>query len=359
MVAPEKCFTSNPYLTGQNQLQLTYNPVYPDISKSQWGIDSVSITFLVGIDDYDLSAGWQKAYSKYNMHTGYKREVDYKGQSLYLYVSLSGRCTVRFNAAKLVHHDPLKLLDPDLFLEEIELLLIFLFPYVSSFRIWKKYQSPIAMHTDWLSQINLSRLDIAINLETVTKANLEQLELSKIPRSNMKVIFKVPSRTLTIEVKTKNEGKDHIYDKTHELALEHKIKINKQVHRFETQLRGSRVKKGIELAQINRTSIWLLLVERWRKAGFEVVQVSQQLIDAILDLEPRLGKSIVEYLQMKQARLTITRSIPTIRKYEKSIKAIQETIDQNQNNKHFLDLKYLFESKKQKMAPVNSDKNSE
>jgi hypothetical protein len=359
MVHQEKSFSSNPYLTGQNQLQLTYNPVYPDISNSQWGIDSVSITFLVGIDDYDLSAGWQKAYSRYNMHTGYKKEVDYKGQSIYLYVSLSGRCTVRFNAAKLIHHNPLKLLDPALFLEEIERLLTFLFPYVSSFRIWKKYQAPVAMHSDWLSQINLSRLDLAINLETVTKANLEQLELAKIPRSNMKVVFKIPSRTLTIDVRTKNEGKDQIYDKTHELALEHKIKINMQVHRFETQLRGSRVKKGIKLAQINRTSIWLLLVERWRKAGFEVVQVSQQLIDAILDLEPRIGKSIVNYLKMKQARMTITLSDPTIRKYEKVIKAIQETIDQNQNNKHFLDLKHLFESKKQKMAPVNSDENSE
>jgi hypothetical protein len=359
MVHQEKSFTSNLYLTGQNQLQITYSPSYPDISNSQWGIDSVSITFLVGIDDYDLGAGWQKAYSKYNMHTGYRKEVHYKGQSIFLYVSLSGRCTVRFNAAKLVHQDPLNLLDPDLFLEEIEHLLIFLFPYVSSFRIWKKYQAPVVMHTDWLSQINLSRLDIAINLETVTKANLEQLELAKIPRSNMKVIFKVPSRTLTIDVRTKNEGKDQIYDKTHELALEQKIKISRQVHRFETQLRGSRVKKGIKLAQISRTSIWLLLVERWRKAGFEVVQVSQQLINAILDLEPRIGKSIVEYLQMKQARLTITRSIPTIRKYEKSIKAIQETIDQNQNNKHFLELKHLFESKNQKMAPVNSDENIE
>jgi hypothetical protein len=169
----------------------------------------------------------------------------------------------------------------------------------------------------------------------------------------MKVIFKVPSKTLTIEIKSKTQGKEHLYDKTHELALERKIKINEQVHRFETQLRGSRVKKGIKLAQINRTSMWQLLVERWRKAGFEVVQVSQQLIKAILDLEPRIGKSIVNYLQMKQARMTITLSDPTIRKYEKSIKAIQETIDQNQNNKHFLDLKYLFESKNQKMAPPN------
>jgi len=349
----------NLFLTGQNQLQLTYNPVYPDISTSQWGIDSVSITFLVGKTDYDLSAGWKKAYNRYNMHTGYKKEVAYKGQSIYLYVSLTGRCTVRFNAAKLVHQDPLNLLDPDLFLDEIEELIVFLFPFVSSFRIWKKHHSPVVMHDDWLSQINLSRLDIAINLETVTKANLEQLELAKIPRSNMKVIFKVPSKTLTIEIKTKNEGKDHIYDKTRELDLVHKVKINKQVHRFETQLRGSRVKKGIKLAQINRTNIWLLLLERWRKAGFEVVQVSQQLIDAILDLEPTIGKSIVNYIQMKQARMTITLSDPTIRKYEKSIKAIQETIDQNQNNKHFLDLKHLFESKKQKMAPVNSDENSE
>jgi hypothetical protein len=175
----------------------------------------------------------------------------------------------------------------------------------------------------------------------------------------MKVVFKIPSRTLTIDIRTKNEGKDQIYDKTHELALEHKIKTNRQVHRFETQLRGSRVKKGLNLAQINRTSLWLLLVERWRKAGFEVVQVSQQLINAILDLEPRIGKSIVNYLQMKQARMTITLSEPTIRKYEKSIKAIQETIDHNQNNKHFLDLKHLFETKNQKMTPVNWEDNSE
>jgi len=62
---------------------------------------------------------------------------------------------------------------------------------------------------------------------------------------------------------------------------------------------------------------------------------------------------------MKQARMTITLSDPTIRKYEKSIKAIQETIDQNQTNKHFLDLKHLFENKNQKVAPVNLNENCE
>jgi len=57
--------------------------------------------------------------------------------------------------------------------------------------------------------------------------------------------------------------------------------------------------------------------------------------------------------------MTITLSTPAIRKYGKFIKAIQETTNQNQNTKHFLDLKHPFESNYQKVATLNSDENSE
>jgi hypothetical protein len=343
MVAPGKSFTSIPYLTGQNQLQLTYNPTYPDISAHQWGIDSISFTFLVGTTDYDLRSGWAESRNRTGVHVGYKLQVDYLGQPIFLFISLSGRCTVRLNAARLEHQDPLNLLDPDLLLEHLEKLLIFLFPYVSSFRIWKKYRSPIAMHSDWVEQINLSRLDIAANLANVTKGNLHSLELTKIPRSNTKVTFKIPSKILTIEVRTKNEGKDQIYDKTHQLALEKKIKIPLQVHRFESQLRGKRLKQNINLKSINRTAIWSLLESRWQKAGFEIVEASPELINAILDIEPRIGKSIVNYLRMKEARLSIDLSSPTISKYEKIIKLVQGIISKDNSQNHLLTLRSLFE----------------
>jgi hypothetical protein len=344
MVHFEKSFTSNPYLTGQNQLQLPYKPSYPDIAGSQWGVDSVAINFLVGVNDYDLKAGWYKAYNRYGAHVGFKREVAYKGQYISLFISLSGRCTVRFNAAKLVHTNPLNLLDPAELIPEIKKLLEALFPYVSSFRIWKKYQQPLVMHQDWVSQINLSRLDIAVNLENVTPTQLHALELGKIPRSNTKVTFKIPSKTLTIELRTKNEGKDQIYDKTHELDLEKKIKISKQVHRFESQLRGKRLRSNVKLSQVNRNFIWTLLEQRWNKAGFEVIQVSPELIAAILDLEPRIGKSIVNYIHMKQARLFASISDPTRRKYENIIKSVQETLDRCNSTKNLLELRFLYEN---------------
>jgi hypothetical protein len=106
--------------------------------------------------------------------------------------------------------------------------------------------------------------------------------------------------------------------------------------------------------------VWELLKERWEEAGFRVVQVSKKLKDLILFEHPRIGKSIVSYLEMKAAGIEPNLSDPTERNYLKLIREAQEKIDANQSQKHVLELESLItKTKKIKKAPVNSDSNSE
>ena len=106
--------------------------------------------------------------------------------------------------------------------------------------------------------------------------------------------------------------------------------------------------------------MWELLKERWEEAGFRVVQVSKKLKDLILLEHPRIGKSIVSYLEMKAAGIEPNLSDPTERNYIKLIKEAQERIDINQTRKHVLELEALIKNtKKTKKVPVNSDENGE
>jgi len=359
MVYNEKNLSPSSYLTGLTQRQITYVPAYPDITDNQWGIDTVSITFQVGKGDFDLSDGWKQERDGFGKLVCYKRFVEYQGVYITLTIYPAGWCVVNFNAARLVHADRLKLLDPDLLHQEIENLIIFLFPFVSSFRIWRKYKNPVDRYSDWFQQIRLSRLDVAINLRNVTKANLLDLEMARVPGQNIKIIYKKTKTTTTIEIHTESQGKDHIYDKTYQLDKKIGVKISEKVHRFEAQLKDARLRRSISLAQINRLKVWELLKERWEEAGFRVVQVSKKLKDLILFEHPRIGKSIVSYLEMKAAGIEPSLSDPTERNYIKLIKEAQEEIDANQAQKHVLELEALItKTKKTKKAPVNSDENS-
>jgi len=360
MVYNEKNLSPSSYLTGLTQRQITYVPAYPDITDNQWGIDTVSITFQVGKGDYDLSDGWKQERDAYGKLTSHIRFVEYKGVYIALTIYPTGWCVVNFNAARLVHADRLKLLDPELLHQEIENLIIFLFPFVSSFRIWRKYRNPVDRYSDWFQQIRLSRLDVAINLRNVTKANLLDLEMARVPGQNIKIIYKKTKMTTTIEIHTETQGKDHIYDKTHQLKLKPRPKLSEKVYRFEAQLKDARLRRSISLANVNRLKVWELLKDRWEAAGFRVVQVSKKLKDLILIEHPRVGKSIVSYLEMKAVGIEPNLSDPTERNYLKLIREAQEKIDGNQTKKHALELESLItKTKKTKKAPVNSDENSE
>lgn len=86
----------------------------------------------------------------------------------------------------------------------------------------------------------------------------------------------------------------------------------------------------------------MLLKERWGKAGFRVIQVSKKLKDLILLDHPRIGKSIVSYLEMKAKGIATNLSDPTERKYLKMIKQAQEKLDKTQPTKHELELESLI-----------------
>jgi len=186
--------------------------------------------------------------------------------------------------------------------------------------------------------VRLSRLDVAINLRNVTRANLLDLEAARVPGQNIKIIYKKTKKTTTVEIHSDTQGKDHIYDKTYQLDSKVGIKIPEQIHRFEAQLRGERLKNSVMLSKINRTRIWQVLKERWEKAGFRVIQVSKQLKDEILLEYPRIGKSIVNYLEMKSKGISPHISDPTERSYIKKIRAVQERLDKSKGPRNVLEL---------------------
>ena len=358
MVTSEKNFASNPYLTGQNQLQITYKPAYPDISNSQWGIDTVNITFPVGLGDYDPRNGWRASTQADGTLTRLSQKIQYRNQDVFVSINvIKGWCFISFNAAKFVHSDHISLLDPDFLISEIKTMLIFLFPFVSSSRIWNKHRSPISFYPNWHEELNLKRLDITINLEGVSKQNFHDLKRGKIPRSNKRAIFESPIGVETISIFTHGEGHRKIYDKTNQLRKIQKRSISKQVHRFEVQLQNSRLTPVKKLTRINRTLVWELLKQHWEEAGFRLHSATDQLKDAIQLLYPTIGNRINGYLNNKEDGKLPTITPPTKRKYEKIIQETEKLIDPKLSGKNFLELENLI--KKHEAIPVNSDENSE
>jgi len=353
MVQFEKSFTSSPYLTGQTQLQITYNPSYPDIGTGQWGIDTVHITFQVGTNDYDPGNGWKATTQPDGTLTRLTQYIVYQKASIYISINvLRGWCFVSFNAARLIHEDRLCLLDPDLFTSEIQKLLVFLFPYVSSLMIWNKHQNPLVLNPNWQEHVYLQRLDIAANLENLSKQTFHDLKMAKIPRQNKLMIIESPSGVQTICMFTKGEGQRKIYDKSTELWKNHEIFTPYQVHRFESQLQSSRLDPLKNLALINRTYIWQLLKQHWEEAGFRLHNSSDQLKDAIKLLYPRIGARIILHLENKSAGKMPAFTKPTTRKYERIIADTEKLINPQRTVDSYLELENLI--KKQPAIRVNS-----
>lgn len=353
MVHQEKSFTSSPYLTGQTQLQITYNPKYEDISQSQWGIDTVHITFPVSMKDYDPGNSWRATTQPDGTLSRLSQSVKYQNQHVFISINVTkGWCFVAFNAAKLVHTDHLSLLDPDQLVLEVQKLLVFLFPYVSSSLIWNRNNSTVVFNPQWQEHLHLQRLDIAINLGNLSKKTFHDLKRAKIPRQNKSVIYESPNGVETISMFTKGQGQRKIYDKTHELKKVHKVIMPYQVHRFEAQLQNTRLEPVKKLEAINRSLVWQLLKQHWEEAGFRLHTATDQLKDAIQLLYPKIGQRIIGYLRNKEDGKLATVTKPTIRKYEKIIQKTEMLIDPKISPTNFLELENLI--KNNVAIPVNS-----
>ena len=368
MVYQEEKIPDNVYLTEENQAQLSPQPLYPDISDSQWGIDTFEFWAYVAPDDYQINQEWRevnRTSKKGNKYSVFTRKYDYKGQVVSITINtIDTRCYFSLNAARLVHSDPLALLDPDLLATEIHLFLEAIKAEIAPSEVWNKAEPDKPLHADWQDNIRISRIDLARNFY-LSDFSFRSV-LQNIPHFGKTSHTTIKSRQdgWSVSHQTKKSGKEMLYNKTSELAVKH-ITIQDGIYRFETQLRKGRKKKlnlG-SLSAISRASAWAALEARWEETTWGNQKMFGSLDSVIYRLFENQACAVIGYFQLTQQGIKPDLSPKTAKKYKDAIDlALLDSSLGSENSISCLDLysgqQIISESKNQKGAPVNSDENS-
>lgn len=369
MVYQEENIPNNVYLTEENQAQLSPQPIYPDISDSQWGIDTFEFWANVAPDDYRLNSDWRettRTTKDGDRYSTFTRKYDYKGQVVSITINtLRTACYFSLNAAKLIHADPMALLDPDLLSEEICLFLESVKSEVAPSNVWDKSKPKKPLYSDWQDKIMVSRIDLARNFDLPDSSFRSHLQNIKHFGKTSHVTIKSRQDGWTVTHQTKKSGKDMLYNKTAELKIK-KIAVKEGLYRFETKLSKGRKKKLnlTTLSKINRNSVWTALQSRWDKTTWGLQKMFAS-IDLVLH---RIfgGKAcpIIGYLRLTDLGITPKIDAKTAKSYQEKIDLALLDPSNDENATYNLDLysgqlKSSLNPEKQNQAPVNSGENSE
>ena len=371
MVYSEEKFPSNVYLTEENQAQISSKPLYPDISDSQWGIDTFEFWAYVAPDDYQINQEWRevtRTSKKGNKYSIFTRKYDYKGQVVSITINtIDTRCYFSLNAAKLVHSDPLALLDPDLLSNEIYLFLDAIKAEVAPSEIWNKAKQDKPLYADWQDNVRVSRIDLARNFYLPDSSFRAVLQNIPHFEKTSHVTTKSRQDGWSITHQTKKSGKDMLYNKTAELKVKH-IEVQDGIYRFETQSRKGRKKKLnlSSLAEVSRQSAWAALESRWDATTWGKQKMLGSMNSVIHRLFEKKACAIIGYLKLTQLGIKPKLSHKTTKIYKDAIdRAYSDfSLNSDENSTQHLDLfsgnqKCSSEPKNQKGVPVNSDVNSE
>ena len=371
MVYQEEKFPGNVYLTEENQEQSSPQTIYPDISDSQWGIDTLEFWVYVAPDDYQINQEWRetaRTSKKGNKYSIFTRKYEYKGQVVSITINtIDTRCYFSLNAAKLIHSDPLSLLDPDLLSIEILLFLEAIKAEVAPSEVWNKALPDKPLFNNWQENVRVSRIDVARNFNLPDSSFRSMLQ--NIPHFGKTSHITIKSRQdgWSVSHQTKRSGKEMLYNKTAELAVKH-IQVQAGIYRFESQLRkGRRKKLNLRtIADISRISVWEALEARWEETTWGNQKLFASMDSVIYRLLDKQACAAIGYLKLTQLGLTPDIDPKTAKKYQSSIDQAlsQSTLDSDETIIQSLDLfsglqKPSSEIHKQKGAPVNSDENSE
>jgi hypothetical protein len=371
MVYQEEKFPNNVYLTEENQAQSTPQSIYPDISDSQWGIDTLEFWAYVAPDDYQINPEWRetvKTSKKGNKYSVFRRTYDYKGQKVSISIDTGKtKCFFSLNAAKLVHADPVSLLDPDLLSSEIFLFLEAIKTEISPSEIWDKSKLSKPMYTNWQENVRISRIDVARNFYLPDSSFRSVLENMKHFGSARHITTKSRQDGWSVTNQTIGEGKDTLYNKSAQLRVK-KITIQDGIYRFESQLKRGRKNKAKlkNLASVNRLSVWAALKHRWNATKWGKQHMFHSIDWVIHKLFGKKASAIVGYLRLTELGITPILTPKTVKNYKESIELalLDASLALDESKIYHLDLfagrKVIsFETPKKKEAPVNSDENSE
>lgn len=296
-----------------DQESTSTNPSLALPTDSDWGIDTVNLSFPVCLSACDESSSiWSKSSNLIDLETG----QEYSGWTGYhstpngdVRVNLNAtkeRCYLQFNAARLLYGKSKELLPPQALKPLVgELLIDLQYAVVAAFDI-NELSGEMTRSAIWSSEVKVTRLDVARNLQITQCINQVKtaLELAKPRYGKTKISYENSDGGWTLVNGTASTGQDRIYDKSQELKtveMEELIKQDQYVFRFEAQLQKDRLKRSgmTSLESISDLKVWSVLNERWDSCRWGVtVNEPGTLGKALAGLEPKRQKDLAGYLYM-------------------------------------------------------------
>lgn len=250
---------------------------------AEWGLDTVNLSFAVTPDlcESDTSQ-WTSESSRYwsdssrtNSQVEWNYETEYATVKVILYVDKE-RCSLRFNAARLLSPKSRQLLPPP----ALKALVAGLLEDIRS-HVWPAFdkvteEGEIIRDEDWAQQVTVTRLDVARNfLIDDVYALKSALVQAKPNYGKTSHLYWDSKGGWTLSNDTGRSGKDRIYDKSAELAgykADETFSENGNWFRFEAQLQKKRlINLGLKtLATIDDESVWFAIQYRWKACNWGV-----------------------------------------------------------------------------------------
>jgi hypothetical protein len=157
---------------------------------------------------------------------------------------------------------------------------------------------------NWADRVSVNRIDCSANFALCDPDSaMKAISNVNHQRSPMQHTYRKKGQILGEELTTKFEGKDLFYDKNTELALhkDSEIDLSRRWYRFETQLKGGRIKTNRlqTLSSINDESVWNAVEARWNATKWGVAIMKAGTIKEAtrhLDINTRIA--LYGYLQV-------------------------------------------------------------
>lgn len=289
-----------------------------DSSSTTWGIDTVVIAFEVDPSQCDSDSNLWVTSSTQNLRKDRPESESLRGFyvlpnldrevkiTINLYV-MDGICHISLNAARAVFSNKEDLLPPDALKPLIEGLIGTLLHVV-----WPRFctvtsDGEILWKSDWAKEVRIKRLDIARNFLVSDASQLRQV----VPMINGK--YQRGKRTYdssggrwTIEIPTVEVGKDKLYNKSAQLAVnpedeERMSAMSGTLVRFEAQLMRSRLAAyGLNrLALVNEESVRDALQARWDATGWgSPLPQRGDILKSVEPLKPKDRALLIGYLHL-------------------------------------------------------------
>ncbi len=285
------------------------------VPEGQAGIDYIQCSFPVDISQCDYSSDiWTGNSSGNDLKGGttydvQKGEIHLGHANIQIKLNVeSETATLSFNPSRLSTPKSTFLLHPDELLGHVEAVIEAASGAV--FPLFDKINpltGTVERSPHWASHVRISRIDLSRNFYVDDPVNVKKLlNLSKPKNGKTLIEYRALKLGWTLENVTKKEGKDIFYDK--HAAMLKTIGSDPEgpqegAYRYETQLRGDRIKKfGLNrLDYVTAERVWEALESRWNACRW-AVQVPEviSILDALDGESTAKKESLCGYLALAE-----------------------------------------------------------